>query len=244
MTMIWPQLKRLLRDSLYRIKRVTWADTGADTASLTLAIRKTELFCNADASLVHAMLDRMQGRSVRRGDVILRQGTRSDRFVLLVSGSAEVTRSREGGRAARSLAVLTEQVGLGEEALLGAEIRSVTVTMLTDGTVLEIKRADFARLIVEQGVQWVAPEKIIKMKPSAALIWIGAVNTRPRGLGADVLGVSLERLRGWLSELDPQQHYLCCGKDDGNSGLAAFLLMQRGFKASAVHDWRRAVARE
>jgi CRP-like cAMP-binding protein len=243
-TKIWPALRRLLRSPFTPLRTMTLADTGVGSAELVAAVRKTELFCNAELTLVQAMLEQMQVRPVRQGDMILRQGVRSDRFVLLAAGRAEVTRLRDGGRVARSLAVLTEPSGLGEEALLGAESRNVTATMLTDGIILEIRRADFARLISERGVQWLTPD-VAEVKPPAAWLWTGSAKTRPRGMGmgAEALVVELERLRERLSELDPARHYLCCGKEDGNSALAAFLLTQRGFTASAVHDGRRAVVR-
>ncbi len=233
-----------MRGPFPHMHKMTLADIGAGSAELVAAVRKTELFCNAELSLVQAMLERMQVRAVRQGDQILRQGARSDRFVLLVEGRAEVTRLREGGRVTRSLAVLAEPSGLGEEALLGVESRNVTATMLTDGVILEIRRADFARLVSERGVQWLTPDAAEVQSP-AAWLWTGAAKTRPRGMGmgANALVVELERLRERLSELDPDRHYLCCGKEDGNSALAAFLLTQRGFTASAVHDGRRAVVR-
>ncbi len=210
-------------------------------ADLTTAIGKTELFCNAGEPLVHQMLGMMQARRVRRGELILRQGARSDRFTVLATGQAEVTRAREGTRASRSLAVLKEPAGLGEEALMGVEIRSITVVMLTNGVVLEIRRADFARFVSVHGVQWVTPAAV-EAQPPPVWLWIGTVGSRPRDAGADVQAIPLERLRERLSDLAPQRHYLCGGRDEGSRALAAFLLAQRGFTASAVRDGKRAVA--
>jgi len=238
-----PTIRRLLTGRILPLWRMTAADAGVDVEVLSTAVRKVELFCNAGAPLVRAMLDMMQVRRVRQEELILRQGVRSDRFIVLASGRAEVTRSREGDRVPRALAVLTEPTGLGEEALMGAEIRSITVRMLTDGVVLEIRRANFARLVAARGVSWLTSEGAMALaQPPAIWLWIGTVKTRPGGLGADVQTIPLERLRDRLADLDAERHYLCCGRDDGSGALAAFLLMQRGFKASAVHDGRRASA--
>lgn len=235
-----PVFSRVFRHPVFRLKRYTLADTGVDAQVLVAAVGKTELFCNAEPRLVHAMLEAMTVRRVHAGEVILRQGRRSDSFVLLAAGTAEVNRAREGERTVRQLAVLTKPEGLGEEALLGAEIRSVSVTMLTGGFILKIRRGDFARLVSAQGVAWLAAEEAeVIRQPPAVWLWLGSARTRPAEMGAAAPTVKLDRLRQRLSELDPARHYLCCGRDDANSALAAFLLNQRGFEASAVRGGRR-----
>jgi len=238
-----PVISRGFRLPVFRFKRLSLADTGVDAGRLASAVAKTELFCNVDSGLVQAMLAAMTVRRVRQGEPILRQGRRSDSFVLLAAGQAQVARAREGERTERQLAVLTKPEGLGEEALLGAEIRSVSATMLTDGFILKIRRAEFARLVSAQGVQWLTTEAADGMaQPPGEWLWVGSARTRPSGMGAAVPTVTLERLRQRLPELDPARHYLCCGRDDANSALAAFLLTQRGFKASAVQGGRRVTA--
>ncbi len=207
--------------------------------ALAAALIKTELFCNAGSRLVRAMLGAMAVRRVHAGDVILRQGRRSDSMVLLAAGKAEVTRAQDGGRAVRQLAVLNKPEGLGEEALLGAEIRSISVTMLTDGFILRIRRAEFAHLVSDQGVSWLTADGAEAMaQPPGAWLWIGTPGTRPAGMAASVPTVMLERLRQRLSELDPARHYLCCGRDEASCALAAYLLTRRGFKSSAVRGGR------
>lgn len=235
-----PFLSRVFRHPLLRLKRFSLADTGAGADALASALVKTELFCNADPRLVRAMLGAMTVRPVHAGDMILRQGRHSDSLVLLAAGAAEVTRAHGGDRAVRQLAVLTRPECLGEEALMGAEIRSITVTMRTDGFILKIRRAEFARLVSAQGIDWLTAEAAEAMaQPPGAWLWLGTPGTRPAGMGDPVLSVMLDRLRQRLSDLDPSRHYLCCGRDEAGSALAAYLLTQRGFKASAVHGGYR-----
>ncbi len=230
---------RLFRHPVLRLKRYSLADTGVAVEALVEAVVKTELFCNADTDLVRTMVASMTVRRVHAGEAILRQGRRDDRLVLLAAGQAEVKRARAGDRTVRQLALLTRPEGLGEEALLGAEIRSVSVTMLSDGFILRLRRADFARLVAAQGVAWLPVETAEAMaQPPGAWLWLGSARTRPVALGADATTVTLDRLRQRLPELDPARHYLCGGRDDASSALAAFLLNQRGFKASAVRDGR------
>jgi len=234
---------RLFRHPVLRLKRYSLADTGVAVEALVEAVVKTELFCNADTDLVRTMVASMTVRRVHAGEAILRQGRRDDRLVLLAAGQAEVKRARAGDRTVRQLALLTRPEGLGEEALFGAEIRSVSVTMLTDGFILRLRRADFARLVSAHGVAWLSAEAAGSMaQPPGEWLWVGPARTRPAGMGTDVSAIQLERLRQRLSELEPSRHYLCCARDDANSALAAFLLSQRGLSASAVHGGRRVAA--
>lgn len=239
----YSSFSRVLRHPLLRLKRYSLADTGLDLDALAAAVVKTELFCNAAPAFIRAMLEGMVVRRVQAGEAVLRQGRRSDSFILLAAGEAWVRRAREGDRAERQLATLTRPEGLGEEALFGAEIRSVSVTMLTDGFILRLRRADFARLVSAHGVAWLSAEAAGSMaQPPGEWLWVGSARTRPAGMGTDVSAIQLERLRQRLSELEPSRHYLCCARDDANSALAAFLLSQRGLSASAVHGGRRVAA--
>ena len=238
-----PVFSRVLRHPLLRFKRYSLADTGLDPDALAAAVVKTELFCNAAPEFIRAMLEMMVVRRVQAGETVLRQGRRSDSFILLAAGEAWVRCAREGDRTERQLATLTRPEGVGEEALFGAEIRSVSVTMLTDGFVLRLRRADFARLVSTHGVAWLSAEAAGSMaQPPGEWLWVGAARTRPAGMGTAVATIQLERLRQRLSDLEPSRHYLCCARDDANSALAAFLLTQRGLSASAVHGGRRAMA--
>ncbi len=238
---IWRELP--LRPVWCFRKGLTLSDAGVPLNVLVDVLANAELFCNVSKPLVERMLESMQVRNVRRGERILRQGERSDRFVLLVSGQAEVMHAKEGTRSVRSLAILNEPAGLGEEALLGAEIRSVSVLMLSDGVVMEIRRADFARLIEMHGVNWLSLEEALSVRSPFKRLCIGKPGSLPREKAGEWLCIPLEKLREQLSDLAQQVHYLCCGRDAGNAALAAFLLSQRGFIASAVQDGKKMLVR-
>lgn len=234
-----PVLSKLIQKPALRLKKFTLSDLGVDLGVLVDAIAKTELFCNASEAFLEKMLKAMSVRPVHAGEFILRQGRRSDAFLLLACGEAEVRRSREGDRVVRQLAVVSRPEPFGEEALLAAEIRSVSVKMLTAGFVLRIRRADFAKLIMAESTHWIdATEALAMNLPVTSWIWLGSARTRPAGMTVDAVTVKLERLRQRLAELIPAQDYLCCGRDDATSALAAFLLNQRGFKAHVVRDGR------
>ena len=84
------------------------------------------------------ILPRFTERWVGEGDVLLRQGDRSDSMLLLSSGRAEVVVGDGGER--RRVAVLYPGVAIGELGLLEEAPRSATVVALDDVRVFELSR--------------------------------------------------------------------------------------------------------
>jgi CRP-like cAMP-binding protein len=79
--------------------------------------------------------------SVPEGHVLAREGERGGEFVVIVDGTASVT------RAGRSLGQLPAGTFFGEIALLDGGARAATVTAATAMTLLVIDPDDFATLV-------------------------------------------------------------------------------------------------
>jgi CRP-like cAMP-binding protein len=80
---------------------------------------------------------------VKEGDVLVKEGTRTREFFIVLTGSADV--SRRG----RVLASLGTGEHFGELALLDPAPRNATVTMTTNGQVLILTQRDFFALLRE-----------------------------------------------------------------------------------------------
>lgn len=97
--------------------------------------------CTAkELGLVAKLAEQM---TVRAGEVLVTEGKIEHQFYVLASGKAEV--SRDG----RSIAVLGPGDYFGELALLDPQPRTATVTMRSDGEVLEISQREFWQLITD-----------------------------------------------------------------------------------------------
>ena len=140
-------------------------------------------------------------------------------------------------------ATLTEPTGLGEEALLGAESRAVSVTMESDGTLLRIRRDAFASFVGEHAVEWVECDKASASGGNVRWLWFGAEGRR-RVARPGAIGLLLSQLRERISDLDRGHRYYCCCRDGKESAIAAFVLRHRGFEAYAVRDGRSAITRD
>ncbi|MEQ1577841.1 MAG: patatin-like phospholipase family protein [Hyphomicrobium sp.] len=95
---------------------------------------------------------RFETLSLRRGDVLIRQGDEAGALYITVSGRFAVTRD---GRATPVTEIGAGQP-VGEIAFLAGGTRTATVTALRDGLVLRLTRESFEKLTREQPSIWQA----------------------------------------------------------------------------------------
>ncbi len=215
---------------------ITVENCGVSRASLVATLRRTELLCNMPESMEDVLLDTMVGRRVREGAVLFREGARGDSLVLKAAGMARIVQLRSGLPAARVLATLSDPAVLGQEAFYGVDKRSVTVRMLTEGTVFHIRRSVFADLVSDGFVTWCDVDEV--RLDEGKLVWVGEAKTRPRAMqGAHC--VSIEHLKRFVREVSVKEAIYCCARDDTTAAFSAFLFSQRGFRAMAVRQGRK-----
>jgi CRP-like cAMP-binding protein len=78
---------------------------------------------------------------VKSGDTLVREGTRTNEFFIIMSGEADVTRGGE------RVATLGPGRHFGELAVLDPAPRNATVTMTSAGQVLVLTQRDFYTLL-------------------------------------------------------------------------------------------------
>ncbi len=102
------------------------------------------LFAELERDAFVALVDELDYRELREGEVICRENEGGDRIFVLVAGKAEVTRVVDGQP--KTLAFLGGGAIFGEISLLTGAPLSSTVTCVSDCEVLEIERGDLNRL--------------------------------------------------------------------------------------------------
>jgi CRP-like cAMP-binding protein len=91
-----------------------------------------------ELSHVAQLVERLE---VKHGDLLVKEGTRTREFFVVMDGQAEVTRRGQ------VLATIGSYQYFGELALLDPAPRNATVTMVTDGQVLCLSQQSFFTLI-------------------------------------------------------------------------------------------------
>ncbi|HEX8988202.1 MAG TPA: cyclic nucleotide-binding domain-containing protein [Rhodocyclaceae bacterium] len=200
-------------------------------------------FAGLPAAHIDALLRRFERVPVRRGEAVVRQGEPGDYYYVIDQGRGVVT--RDIGGVTVEVAQLKSGDAFGEEALVADGERNATVTMKTDGLLLRLGKADFVALLREPLLKRVSPAE------AAAKVAAGAVYVDPRfpveyrvdGLPG-AINVPLNELRGAMAMLDPAKEYIVYCQSGRRSSAAAFLLSQKGYRASLLDGGLKALAAE
>lgn len=180
---------------------------------------------------IEELLRRFSRRKVRAGEVVVREGEPGERYFVIESGRAEVERMVGGARI--ELALLKPGDGFGEEALVSGAKRNATVTMTTDGALLELAHADFDELLKQPLLQPVTSEQA-RERIARGGQWID-VRYPSEFLYEKLPGainIPLAEIRNAAGLLDRNREYVVYCQSGRRSSAAAFLLAQRGFRAT------------
>lgn len=219
----------------------------ADWRSMSGIFAAQNFVSGAFAALPPANIDALLGRfdrvAVKRGTVVIRQGGVGDYYYVVERGRCTVMREVAG--AAVELAELKGGDAFGEEALLADTTRNATVTMKTDGILLQLDKADFESLLKEPLLQKV-PLAEARRRIAAGAAWIDArfaAEYQHDGLPG-ALNIPLNEIRQASAMLDPRKEYIVYCQSGRRSSAAAFLLSQRGYRASLLDGGLKALFAE
>jgi rhodanese-related sulfurtransferase len=185
------------------------------------------------AAHIDSLLACFQRQVVKAGETIVRQGEPGDFYYVIERGRASVTREVAGSR--MDLAELKAGDAFGEEALIAETSRNATVTMKTDGELLRLDGADFVRLLREPLLQRVDPGEAIR-RVAAGALWLDVrfpAEYRHDGF-PDALNIPLNELRDALPTMNRDIEYVVYCQTGRRSSAAAFLLSQRGLRATLL----------
>ena len=182
---------------------------------------------------IDQLLQRFRRIKVRRGEEIVRQGEIGDYYYLIESGRCQVTRTLAGGQ--MLLADLKPGDAFGEEALVNDAVRNASVTMITDGVLLRLNKQDFVELLRTPLLRTLSPAAA-QQRVAAGAVWLDvrfAAEYKYDGIQG-ARNLPLDEIRLAYMVLDPQKEYIAYCQSGRRSSAAAFLLSQRGFRASLL----------
>lgn len=184
---------------------------------------------------IDELFRRFERIKVDAGEQIVREGDPGDFYYIVENGRCEVT--RKVGGVDMFLAELKAGDAFGEEALVIDGRRNATVRMKTSGVLLRLKKSDFVELLREPLLKWLSwPEALHQVAGGA--IWLDvrypSEYRNDRLTGA--VNVPLGEIRHAIGLLDRDREYIVYCQSGRRSSAAAFLLSQRGYRASCLRD--------
>lgn len=194
-----------------------------------IRLLKSRLFHRVPPSNILQIFQRLRPLKLREGEVVIRQGDAADCCYIIKDGMCEVAILAEGAREPTAVAMLESGQWFGEDALLSGRPRNATVTMATEGVLLQLNRADFDELLREPVVRMANLDKVAALLEEGAR-WLD-VRTADEFEARHVHGainMPLNVLRLKSRMLQNNKTYVVCCDTGRRSATAAFLLAGTG----------------
>ncbi len=198
---------------------------------------------NIPVQNIEHLMRRMQELPMRAGETVIRQtDADSQHYYVVKEGRCVVTKQATADNTPIRIAELTAGIGFGEEALLADQPRNANVTMITDGRLMRLPKADFTQLIADPALHYVSYLQAQQMVQSGA-VWLdtrSAVEHRGNTLTGST-HIPLMALRSKVKELNAYGKYITFCDTGNRAAAAAFLLRQLGFSAYVLMNGLRDV---
>jgi len=222
---------------------LTWDQTGsyevselrtsmmAESSDWMTTLLQTKAFHRIPAANIQAIFMRMEQVNYRAGDLVIKQGDEGDYFYVITDGRSVVTRETPLNKEGIRLAELGSGDTFGEEALISEAKRNATVTMLTDGSLMRLKKEDFQTLMNEPMLQWVGFERAAEIVANGGK-WLDVrLPSEFENMHQDgAINIPLYFVRLKLNSLDKDTQYVLCCDTGRRSSAAAYVLSERGFE--------------
>ena len=195
-----------------------------------MRILQTKSFHRVPPPNIQAMFMRLQPVSVQAGEAVVKQGEPGDYYYIVSRGRCKVTRKVPETGVEIKLTELRSGDSFGEESLLGDSVRNATVTMLTDGALMRLSRADFEKLLKTPVLKTVNFSQAQAMVKDSA-VWLD-VRLESEHQNENIPGsinVPLYILRLKMAGFDPAKRYVIYCDSGARSSSATFLMSERGF---------------
>ncbi len=204
-----------------------------DSGDWMTRMLQSELFARLPMANIQQLFAFLEPVVFETGDTVIKQGEPGDNYYIIQEGICEVTRIPGEGKDPVKLAELVVGDSFGEEALLTDATRNATITMLSDGVLMQLNKDSFVDLIKKPSLSSVGFEEASQIVEEGGE-WIDVRFAKEYEAShiETSTNVALNVIRVQIDKFNPDTHYVLCCDTGGRSSAAAFLLTQRGFHVS------------
>jgi rhodanese-related sulfurtransferase len=229
----WDQLAAADVSTRKKAERMAFANWTLMSGMFSVNSLKYGAFSQFPPAHIDELLRRFERIEVKKGDVVIREGAEGDFYFIIESGRCKV--ERMVGGVSMLLAELKSGDAFGEEALVSDVKRNATVTMKSDGALLKLSKKDFVELLREPLLSRVSLEEArAKVANGAQWIDVRYPSEYQYDKLAGAINIPLSEIRNAFGALDKGKEYVLYCQSERRSAAAAFLLAQRGYRASVL----------
>ncbi|MEC4749763.1 cyclic nucleotide-binding domain-containing protein [Methylomicrobium sp. Wu6] len=169
---------------------------------------------------------------VEKGDTIIEQGAVGDYFYFLKSGQCAVLRRPTPNSKDIRLGVLEKGDIFGEDALITDAPRMVSITALSDVTLLRLNKKQFVSLIKAPSLTFVSYEELLAQQQVGAVVLdIRSPDEFERRHFDGAINVPFFSLRMQFKSMSRDKTVIVVCRDGRSSEAGAFLLLKNRYKA-------------
>jgi len=204
-----------------------------DSGDWMTKMLQSDLFARLPMANIQQLFAYLEAVAFSAGDTVIKQGEPGDNYYIIEEGTCEVTRVPKEGENPVKLAELSMGDSFGEEALLTDATRNATVTMLSDGVLMQLNKDHFVELIKKPSLSSLSFEEAQKIVGEGGG-WVDVRFSKEyEESNIDTsINIPLNLIRVQLDKFNIDTHYILYCDTGGRSSAAAFLLTQAGIHVS------------
>ena len=216
-------------DTLATWDQAVRGDARFVTGAFALSSLKSGALAQLPAAHVEELLRRFEHLRIKRGEAVIHEGEEGDYYYLVASGRFQVERLVGGAKVV--LAELKSGDAFGEEALVSEAKRNATVTALSEGELLRVRRSDFNELLREPLLRRLSfADAAQRVRGGAVWLDVRYPSEYQYDKLPGAINVPLAEVRNMFAVLDRSREYVAYCQSGRRSAAAAFLFAQRGFR--------------
>lgn len=206
-------------------------DEEADDTDWMTSMLQSELFSRIPTANIHQLFALLEEVEFNKGDIVIKQGDPGEHYYIISSGHCAVSRKPSPQASDVKLAELTVGDSFGEEALISDSTRNATVTMLSDGVLMQLAKDTFIELVKNPALQSLQFDEADALVNEGSAKWLDVrfPNEHKESSIKDSVNIPLNSLRLQADKLDTSTIYILYCDTGNRSSTGTFLLAERGF---------------
>jgi len=217
-------------------------ETQDDSGDWMTALLRSPIFQRLPPTNLQKILMSLEAVHFSKGEVIVSQGSMGDYYYLIKNGQCELTRRPSPNAKEIRLAQLATGDTFGEDSLLSDAPRNVTITALTDISLLRLNKQHFVSLIKEPSLKFVTyPEMQEAVRQGAILLDVRTPDDYQNHHLDGSINEPFFSLRMQLKTLNRNRPIIVVCGDGKTSEAAVFLLLRNKINAMILSGGMAAI---